>query len=275
MLAAGAILPFLPGHAGLPCPLRTLTGVPCPMCGMTTSVEATLHGHPGSALGANPAGPALVLCAVAILLRRPKRLLQAPLGLANIPVRGDVALRAQSLPRYSKRSQTSATCTHRPRRQQTATSATRGPRAEARSAARCGAHRRRPRRRIAFVIEVAIHNALGTILGYALGIGYYGWLEGSTSGQTIGKKAMGIRVYDLRQGGPIGTGRAIGRYFARILSAIPCLSGTSGCSGMARNRPGTTSSSARSLSRSRRIRSRAGRTKGYATSVAQSPYSDV
>ena len=81
MLAAGAILPFLPGHAGLPCPLRTLTGVPCPMCGMTTSVEATLHGHPGAALGANPAGPALVLCAVAILAHRPKRLLQAPLGL--------------------------------------------------------------------------------------------------------------------------------------------------------------------------------------------------
>jgi hypothetical protein len=81
MLAAGVILPFLPGHAGLPCPLRTLTGVPCPMCGMTTSVEATLHGHPVAALAANPAGPALVLCAAAILVRRPKRLLHAPLAL--------------------------------------------------------------------------------------------------------------------------------------------------------------------------------------------------
>jgi hypothetical protein len=81
MLAAGTVLPFLPGHAGLPCPFRALTGVPCPMCGMTTSVEATLHGHPGSALAANPAGPVLVLCAVTILLRRPRRLLHAPLGL--------------------------------------------------------------------------------------------------------------------------------------------------------------------------------------------------
>jgi uncharacterized protein DUF2752 len=81
MLAAGVVLPFLPGHAGLPCPLRTLTGVPCPLCGMTTSVEATLHGHPGSAFAANPAGPALVLCAAAILIRRPKRRLHAPLGL--------------------------------------------------------------------------------------------------------------------------------------------------------------------------------------------------
>jgi hypothetical protein len=81
MLAAGVLFPFLPGHAGLPCPLRTLTGVPCPMCGMTSSVEATLHGHPVAALAANPAGPALVLCAAALLIRRPKRLLHVPLGL--------------------------------------------------------------------------------------------------------------------------------------------------------------------------------------------------
>src|SRR5882757_10863329 len=78
---------------------------------------------------------------------------------------------------------------------------------------------------VGLIVELAIHNALGTIIAYALGIGYYGWLEGSTSGQTVGKKMMGIRVYDLRQGGPIGTGRAIGRYFARILSTIPCLLG--------------------------------------------------
>jgi uncharacterized RDD family membrane protein YckC len=78
---------------------------------------------------------------------------------------------------------------------------------------------------VGLIVELAIRNALGTIIAYALGIGYYGWLEGSTSGQTVGKKMMGIRVYDLRQGGPIGTGRAIGRYFARILSTIPCLLG--------------------------------------------------
>ena len=75
------------------------------------------------------------------------------------------------------------------------------------------------------VVGLIARNGLGGLLSLALGVAYYGWLEGSASGQTVGKRMLGIRVYDLRQGGPIGTSRAIGRYFARILSAIPCLLG--------------------------------------------------
>lgn len=78
MLAGAGLLTLLPGHAGLPCPLRTLTGVPCPLCGMTTSVEATVHGHPVAALAANPAGPLAVLAAVALLVRRPRQALRVP-----------------------------------------------------------------------------------------------------------------------------------------------------------------------------------------------------
>jgi hypothetical protein len=79
MLAAAAVLPALPGHPGLPCPLRTLTGVPCPFCGMTTSVEATAHLHLGDAFAANPAGIALVALAIYLLARRPATLRLPPL----------------------------------------------------------------------------------------------------------------------------------------------------------------------------------------------------
>jgi hypothetical protein len=74
MLAAGAALPLLPGHPGFACPLRRLTGVPCPLCGMTTSVEDTLRLHVHAALAANPAGLLAVLCAFVLLAVGSRRL---------------------------------------------------------------------------------------------------------------------------------------------------------------------------------------------------------
>ena len=78
MLAAAAALPRLPGHPGLPCPLRTLTGVPCPLCGMSTSVEAGVGGHPGLSVAANPAGIPLIVAAVLLLVLRPSSRLRVP-----------------------------------------------------------------------------------------------------------------------------------------------------------------------------------------------------
>ena len=78
MLALGVTLPHLPGHPGLPCPLRTVTGVPCPLCGMTTSVEATLRGDVRAAVAANPFGVLAVVVAVVLLLRPTWRRLQVP-----------------------------------------------------------------------------------------------------------------------------------------------------------------------------------------------------
>jgi hypothetical protein len=72
MLGAAAVLPLLPGHPGLACPLRRLTGVPCPFCGMTTSVEEGVRLHVGRALAANPGGVAAIVAALLLLLLRPR-----------------------------------------------------------------------------------------------------------------------------------------------------------------------------------------------------------
>ncbi|MCU1391884.1 MAG: hypothetical protein JWM34_312 [Ilumatobacteraceae bacterium] len=44
-------------------------------------------------------------------------------------------------------------------------------------------------------------------------------------GQTWGQQALSISVVDKDTGAPIGTGRAVGRYFALILSYLPCFLG--------------------------------------------------
>ena len=45
------------------------------------------------------------------------------------------------------------------------------------------------------------------------------------AGQSWGQKATGIRVVDATTGAPIGTGRAVGRFFARYLSGFVCYLG--------------------------------------------------
>ncbi len=80
----GAVYPAVTVHTGwpgLPCPLRTLTGVPCPFCGMTTATVAVSHGEWGSAAAANPLvylAAALVLGTIPVLLARAAGLAPGP-----------------------------------------------------------------------------------------------------------------------------------------------------------------------------------------------------
>jgi uncharacterized RDD family membrane protein YckC len=58
----------------------------------------------------------------------------------------------------------------------------------------------------------------------ALGWLYFALMESSTKQATLGKMALGIMVTDL-EGRRIGFGKATGRYFAKILSALILLIG--------------------------------------------------
>ncbi len=68
MLGVAAIRPVLPVEIVPPCPLRTLTGIPCPLCGMTRGVTAAVHGHLGHALFLNPGSIAAIILAVVLLM---------------------------------------------------------------------------------------------------------------------------------------------------------------------------------------------------------------
>ena len=78
---------------------------------------------------------------------------------------------------------------------------------------------------VANVLLRVILGPVGQGLGLALSLAYFTYLEGSPSGQTVGKRAVGIRVVSFANGGPLGYGQAAVRWVARILSAIPCLLG--------------------------------------------------
>lgn len=69
LVGAAAIWPALPVHPPLACPLRSLTGIPCPLCGMTRACVAAMHGHLGASLAFNPAGVLVVIAAIVAVLR--------------------------------------------------------------------------------------------------------------------------------------------------------------------------------------------------------------
>ena len=58
------------------------------------------------------------------------------------------------------------------------------------------------------------------ILSYLAAAAYYPFFEGKPAGQTLGKKALGIRVVRKANGAPLGYGLAIGRFLARFADSF-------------------------------------------------------
>ena len=78
---------------------------------------------------------------------------------------------------------------------------------------------------IVYLILFLISRPLAYVVATILSLVYFTYFEGSPSGQTIGKRLLGIRVIDFSAGGPIGYGRAFVRWLGRILSGAICVLG--------------------------------------------------
>ena len=70
------------------------------------------------------------------------------------------------------------------------------------------------------ILIEAFEPAVANLLSLLVTASYYTYFEGGRTGQTIGKRALGIRVIDFKAGGPIGYPRGLLRYIARFLSAL-------------------------------------------------------
>jgi uncharacterized RDD family membrane protein YckC len=72
--------------------------------------------------------------------------------------------------------------------------------------------------------DPAVLEGMGNILGIILGWVYFAVMESSPTQGTLGKMALGIKVTDI-EGNMIGFGKATGRHFGKIISAIILLIG--------------------------------------------------
>lgn len=81
MLGVAAVRPLIPFEFVPPCPLRTVTGIPCPLCGMTRGVTALVHGDFARALLMNPASYLMVALAILLLVQWRTRRVVIPVWL--------------------------------------------------------------------------------------------------------------------------------------------------------------------------------------------------
>lgn len=67
--------------------------------------------------------------------------------------------------------------------------------------------------------DTALAQNIAGFIGFVIGVAYYVVMESGPRQATLGKMALGLKVTDM-EGGRISAGKAAGRYFSKILSAI-------------------------------------------------------
>ena len=152
--AIGAIYPVIQAHTGVPglaCPLRTLTGVPCPFCGLTTATVALTHGQWVTAAATSP-------------------LWGQRVGAYLIDVAPIVILEIIFV-------------------------------------------------RLVFALFIVVMLAS---IGWTI---YNRWYQGGTTGQSLGKKVLKIRLISEQTGQPIGPLMAFARDICHIVDSIICYVG--------------------------------------------------
>jgi uncharacterized RDD family membrane protein YckC len=83
----------------------------------------------------------------------------------------------------------------------------------------------------AFIVEIigaASHSSVLIFLGFLIGLGitiYNRWIQAGKTGQSWGKKALGLKLMGESTGQPIGAGMAFARDICHILDSLACYIG--------------------------------------------------
>src|SRR5437763_1017499 len=70
---------------------------------------------------------------------------------------------------------------------------------------------------VIYILTAFIRGAAASlVMSFLISLGYFAVFEGSGSGQTVGKRLVGIRVVDFETGGHISYRRAFARNLGRL-----------------------------------------------------------
>src|SRR3977135_3666357 len=62
---------------------------------------------------------------------------------------------------------------------------------------------------VGLIIQAILGQNFGGLVSLIINFPHFGYFEGGPAGQTIGKRAIGIRVIRYQDGGPLGWGTAL------------------------------------------------------------------